>query len=60
MSDTVKCFLCRAEYKASDKEALLYHLCTEHNAYYGTDFLLAGCTMSEEERGAVREVTRLG
>ena len=31
---------------------------SEHNAYYGLEYLLAGCTMSNEERMAVREVTR--
>ena len=34
------------------------HMNSEHNAYYGLEYLLAGCTMSNEERMAVREVTR--
>ena len=37
---------------------LVRHMNSEHNAYYGLEYLLASCTMSEEERGAVREVTR--
>ena len=37
---------------------LFRHMNSEHNAYYGLEYLLASCTMSEEERGAVREVTR--
>ena len=31
---------------------------SEHMAYFGLDFLLAGSCMSEEERVAVREVVK--
>ena len=31
---------------------------SEHMAYFGLDYLLAGSCMSEEERGAVREVIK--
>ena len=41
-----------------DYEFLGRHMNSEHNAYYGLEYLLAGCTMSNEERMAVREVTR--
>ena len=41
-----------------DYEFLSRHMNSEHNAYYGLEYLLAGCTMSNEERMAVREVTR--
>ena len=37
---------------------LCRHMNSEHTAYFGLDFLLAGSCMSEEERGAVREVVR--
>ena len=37
---------------------LVRHMNSEHNAYYGLEYLLASCTMSEEERAAVKEVTR--
>jgi len=34
------------------------HMNNEHMAYFGLEYLLAGCSMSEEERVAVREVIK--
>merc|ERR1719154_785913 len=34
------------------------HMNNEHMAYFGMEYLLAGCTMSEEERLAVKDVIK--
>jgi len=59
-SETLVCFLCKGivSYKDCNPSKFNKHMNTEHNAYYGLEYLLAGCTMSNEERMAVREVTR--
>jgi len=59
-SETLVCFLCNGivAYKDRNPSKFNRHMNSEHNAYYGLEYLLASCTMSEEERGAVREVTR--
>lgn len=59
-SETLVCFLCRGivSYKDCNPSKFNKHMNYEHNAYYGLEYILAGCTMSNEERMAVREVTR--
>lgn len=54
----VSCFLCKAQvpYKSEDKSKLLAHLKKEHGAMQGMDYLVAGCTMSKEERIAIQNV----
>ena len=41
-------------YKSEDKSKLLAHLKKEHGAMQGMDYLVAGCTMSKEERIAIQ------
>jgi len=54
----VSCFLCKAQvpYKSEDKSKLVAHLKKEHGANQGMDYLMAGCTMSKEERIAIQNV----
>merc|ERR1719370_1546331 len=59
-SETLVCFLCNGivSYKDRNPSKFNRHMNSEHNAYYGLEYLLASSTLSEEERGAVKEVTR--
>jgi len=54
------CFLCRkiVSYKNKNSTKFKKHMTDEHNAYHGMEYLLAGCTMSEEERLAVKDVIK--
>ena len=54
----VACFLCKANvpFSKTDKSRLISHLEGEHMAFFGTDYLIAGCTMSGEERTAIQVV----
>jgi len=56
--DTLICFLCKGfvSYKDGNPSKFNKHMNSEHSAYFGLDYLLAGCSMSPEERAAVREV----
>ena len=38
------------------RSRLISHLEGEHMAFFGTDYLIAGCTMSGEERIAIQVV----
>jgi len=60
MSGLVTCFLCSASvyYEMRDKSSLQNHMTIEHNAFSGTDFLLAGCTMNNAERLAIVNVVK--
>jgi len=57
---TVVCFLCKGfvSYKNKDSSKFQKHMNNEHMAYFGMEYLLAGCTMSEEERLAVKDVIK--
>ena len=44
----------KVPYKSEDKSKLMAHLKTEHGASQGMDYLMAGCTMSKEERIAIQ------
>ena len=44
----------KVPYKSEDKSKLVAHLKTEHGASQGMDYLMAGCTMSKEERIAIQ------
>jgi len=57
---TIVCFLCKGivGYKNKDSAKFEKHMNNEHMAYFGIDYLLAGCTMSEEERLAVKDVIK--
>ena len=58
--DTIVCFMCKGfvSYKDNDPKKFHKHMKSKHMAYFGLDYLLAGSCMSEEERGAIREVVR--
>jgi len=45
-------------YKEGDMSKFTKHMNNEHMAYFGLEYLLAGCSMSEEERLAVRDVIK--
>jgi len=57
---TIICFLCKGfvSYKEGDSSKFTRHMNNEHMAYFGMEYLLAGCSMSEEERLAVRDVIK--
>eukprot|EP00092_Neocalanus_flemingeri_P006752 GFUD01007294.1.p1 GENE.GFUD01007294.1~~GFUD01007294.1.p1 ORF type:complete len:321 (-),score=92.00 GFUD01007294.1:37-999(-) len=57
---TIVCFLCKGvvSYKNKDSSKFQKHMNNEHMAYFGMEFLLAGCTMTEEERLAVKDVIK--
>ena len=44
----------KVPYKSEDKSKLVAHLKKEHGASQGLDYLMAGCTMSKEERIAIQ------
>jgi len=60
LSGIVPCFLCKASiyYEKSDKSMLLSHMNSEHNAFFGNEFLLAGCIMNDDERMAIVNVVK--
>ena len=60
LSGLVPCFLCKAfiYYEKRDKTKLLAHMNSEHNAFFGVDFLLAGCIMNDDERVAIVNVVK--
>jgi len=45
-------------YKNKNSTKFKKHMNEEHKAYHGMEYLLAGCTMSEEERLAVKDVIK--
>jgi len=55
MPGIVQCFLCKASlfYNKNNHSTFVSHLSSEHNAFFGTNFLLAGCIMNEDERVAM-------
>ena len=57
---TIVCFLCKGivSYKNKDATKFEKHMNNEHMAYFGMEYLLAGCSMSEEERLAVKDVIK--
>ena len=56
--DTIVCFLCkgRLSYKNDDAIKFEKHMKNEHMVKFGMEYLLAGCTMSEDERLAIKDV----
>jgi len=60
LSGTVPCFLCKAfiYYEKADKSKMMAHMNSEHNAFFGMDFLLAGCIMNDDERVAIVNVVK--
>ena len=56
----VACFLCKANvpFSTRDQSRLLSHLEGEHMAIFGADYLVAGCTMSGQERAAIQKVVK--
>ena len=57
---SVQCFLCHGFVPYHPLHPLKFekHMKSDHNVFFGLDFLLAGCRMSEEERKTVNEVVR--
>lgn len=57
---TVICFLCKGHvpYTKDNMAKFERHMATDHSAYFGLDYLLAGCKMTDEERIAVTDVVR--
>ena len=58
--DTIVCFLCkgRLSYKNDDATKFEKHMKNEHMVKFGIEYLLAGCTMSEDERLAIKDVIK--
>ena len=57
MAEVVQCFLCRT-FMNNKKKDIVTHMSSEHNAISGTNFLLAGCIMNEDERMAMANVVK--
>ena len=57
---TVICFLCKGHvpYTKDNMAKFERHMATDHSAYFGMDYLLAGCKMTDDERLAVTDVVR--
>ena len=57
---TVICFLCRGHvpYTRDNTAKFERHMATDHSAYFGMEYLLAGCKMTEDERLAVTDVVK--
>ena len=57
---TVVCFLCKGHvpYTKDNIAKFERHMATDHSAYFGMDYLLAGCKMTDDERLAVTDVVR--
>ena len=55
---TVVCFLCQGyvPYNPKNPAKFTKHMKSDHSAFFGVEFLLAGCRMTEEERRTVNEV----
>jgi len=58
--DTIVCFLCkgRLSYKDENTTKFEKHMKNEHLVKFGFEYLLAGCTMSEDERLAIKDVIK--
>jgi len=56
---TILCFLCNGfvSYKKKDSSKFQKHLNNEHAAYFGIEYLLAGCTMTEAERLSIKVIS---
>ena len=54
---TVICFLCKGHVPHT-RDKFERHMATDHSAYFGMEYLLAGCKMTEDERLAVTDVVR--
>ena len=59
-AETLACFMCNGfvSFKNKDPTKFQKHLNNEHAAYFGMEYLLAGCIMTEEERMAVKDVVK--
>ena len=55
---SVRCFMCHGFIPFSPLQTVKFerHMKTDHNVFYGLEFLLAGCRMTEEERKTVNDV----
>ena len=55
---TVVCFMCQGfvPYNPENPVKFTKHMKSDHSAFFGLDYLLAGCRMTEEERRTVNEV----
>lgn len=60
LTTAVTCFLCRANipFSLADRSRLVAHLATEHQVAEGSEYLVAGCTMSHQERLAIQNVVK--
>lgn len=58
--NTIVCFMCKGfvSYKDNNPSKFNKHMNSEHMAFFGLEYLLAGCSMSEDERFAVRDVIK--
>lgn len=58
VSGTVICFMCQGHvpYTKNNMTKFEKHMATDHSAFFGMEYLLAGCKMSEDERLAVTDV----
>ena len=54
------CFLCKGHvpYTRDNVAKFERHMATDHSAYFGMDYLLAGCKMTDDERIAVTDVVK--
>ena len=55
---SVVCFMCQGHvpYSPAQPGKFERHMKNDHSVFFGLEFLLAGCRMSEEERNTVNEV----
>ena len=55
---TVVCFMCQGfvPYNPENPAKFTKHMKSDHSAFFGVEYLLAGCRMTEEERKTVNEV----
>jgi len=60
MATAVSCFLCKVNvpFTKTDRSEIVAHLEEEHAVTYGTDYLVAGCTMDDQERVAIQNVVK--
>ena len=59
-SGSVICFLCKGHvpYTRNNIAKFERHMKTDHSVFFGVDYLLAGCLMSNDERLAVTDVVK--
>jgi len=60
VATAVSCFLCKVNvpYTKTDRSEIIAHLEVEHAVTYGADYLVAGCTMDDQERVAIQNVVK--